>query len=58
MHTLWYFPGSKTPFVVGVMFDDSEAAGTFAELGDNTNVAGDTNRGDLGFQIAYVQNAC
>ena len=51
--------GSKVPFVVGVVFDSSEAAGTYAELGtDDTSAVGDADRGDVGFDIAYLQNAC
>ena len=51
--------GSKVPFTVGVLFDSSEAAGTGAELGpDDTSVVGDPDRGDVGFDIAYLQNVC
>lgn len=51
-------PGSTLPFSVGVMFDGSEAAGTGAELGSDSSVAGDNDRGDVGFSIAYSQTPC
>ena len=42
-----------------MLFDDSEAAGTNAELGaDDTSAIGDANRGDVGFDIGYTQNLC
>ena len=51
--------GSSIPFRVGVFFDDSEAAGTKAELGaDDTSAIGDADRGDVGFDIGYTQNLC
>ncbi|XP_023329555.1 uncharacterized protein LOC111702179 isoform X2 [Eurytemora carolleeae] len=50
---------SSIPFRVGVFFDDSEAAGTKAELGaDDTSAIGDADRGDVGFDIGYTQNLC
>ena len=51
--------GGSVPFRVGVHFDGDEAAGSRAELGpDDTSVVGDAGRGDVGFSIGYVQNAC